>query len=167
MTLHESAEQAWGDGRIGYARRLYEQIIESDPDDWGANFQIAWLDGIFGRLTRSRIDGLERPGLSDSAHDRLETLRGMITYPTPIEGGEDSWDIEALRARDGSQEYSSWWEAHGKAAAKAGLFGVALACLEAAEHREPNGAYWDPPSWTHSLPAQLGAHLTLVRSPFA
>ena len=99
---------------------------------------------------------LERPGLSASARHVIEALQGMVEYPTPLDGNEADWDIEALRARGGNETYSSWWETRGKAATKAGLYGVASACLEEAERREPNGAYWDPPSWTHSLPATAG-----------
>lgn len=167
MTPHDSAAHAWRDGHIADARRQYQAIVESDPGDWRAQFQLAWLDGIFGRLTRDRVEALERPDLSGSAEHIFEALRGMIAYPTPLEGNEDDWDIEALRARGGDETYSSWWEARGKAATKAGLYGVANACLEEAERREPNGAYWDPPSWTHSLPALLDGHLKLVRKPFA
>jgi hypothetical protein len=167
VTPLDSAADAWRDGRIVDARRQYQAILEKDPDDWGAQFQLAWLDGIFGKLTRDRVEALERPGLSDSAQHVLQALRGMIEYPPPIEGSEEDWDIEALRARGGDETYSSWWEARGKAATKAGLYGVAGACLEEAERREPSGAYWDPPSWTHSLPALLHGHLELVRDPFA
>ncbi len=167
MTPHDRAADAWRDGHIVAARHQYEAILASDPGDWGAGFQVAWLDGIFGTLTLDRLDRLRRPDLSDAAEHALEALRGMAEYPTPLEGEESDWDIEALRARGQDEEYSSWWEAHGKAAAKAGLYGVADACLEEAERREPSGAYWDPPSWTHSLPALLDAHLALVGDPFA
>ena len=84
----------------------------------------------------------------------------------PLEGGSEGWDIGTLRERGAREKYSSWWEDRGKTAAKAGLYGVALASLEEAEKREPNGAYWDPPAWTHALPAQLDGHLALVAHPF-
>lgn len=167
MTTLDSAAEAWRDGRILDARRQYETILQKDPNDWGARFQLAWLDGVFGKLTRDRIKTLERPGLSASARHVIEALQGMVEYPTPLDGNEADWDIEALRARGGNETYSSWWETRGKAATKAGLYGVASACLEEAERREPNGAYWDPPSWTHSLPAMLESHLDIVRNPFA
>ncbi len=167
MTAHDAAASAWREGRIAEARRQYQAIAAREPEDWGARFQLAWLDGIFGTLPRDGIDPLENPDLSDAARHALDALRGMIAFPVPLEGGEDDWDIEALRSRGGNEIYSSWWEARGKAATKAGLYGVASACLEEAERREPNGAYWDPPWWTHSLPALLENHLALVRSPFA
>ena len=167
MTAIDAAADAWRDGRIVDARRQYQAILKNDPSDWGAQFQLAWLDGIFGKLTRDRVKALDRPGLSESAHHVVEALQGMIAYPTPLEGSEADWDIDALRRQGGNETYSSWWEARGKAATEAGLYGVASACLEEAERREPNGAYWDPPSWTHSLPALLEGHLDLVRNPFA
>jgi tetratricopeptide (TPR) repeat protein len=167
VTAMDSAADAWREGRIVDARREYERIVDQDPDDWGARFQLAWLDAVFGRLTPERIQALERPGLSDSARRVLQALHGMTAYPVPLEGNEDDWDIAALRKRGGHETYSSWWERRGKAATEAGLYGVASACLEEAERREPNGAYWDPPSWTHSLPALLDNHLELVGHPFA
>ncbi|MGB7983466.1 MAG: hypothetical protein WCF36_22025 [Candidatus Nanopelagicales bacterium] len=167
MTAHDSAADAWRYGHIAEARRIYEAIAARDPGDWGAQFQLGWLDGIFGKLMRERVEQLERPGLSESARHALEALRGMIAYPVPLEGSEEDWDIEPLRVKGGDETYSSWWESRGAAATKAGLYGVASACLEEAERREPSGAYWDPPSWTHSLPALLDGHLELVRNPFA
>ena len=167
MTSLDTAADAWREGRILDARRQYEVILRRDPRSWGAGFQLAWLDGIFGALTRDRVEALERPGLSESARHMIEALRGMAAHPMPLEGDEADWDIDALRRQGGDETYSNWWESRGKAAAKAGLYGVASACLEEAERREPNGAYWDPPSWTHSLPALLDGHLALVRDPFA
>ena len=166
MTARDSAADAWRGGHIAEARRRYEAIIAEDPADWGALFQLAWLDAIFGKLTSDQVHKLERPNLSESARHLVEALRGMVAYPVPLEGTEEDWDIERLRATGGDETYSGWWEAQGKAATKAGLYGVAMACLEEAERREPNGAYWDPPSWTHSLPALLDGHLEVVRDPF-
>jgi tetratricopeptide (TPR) repeat protein len=166
MTPVGRANDAWREGRILEAQRQYQAIIRTDPNVWGALFQLAWLDGIFGKLTAERVRALERPGLSESARNIIKALEGMVSDPMPLVGSMADWDIESLRQQGGGETYSSWWEAHGKAAAKAGLYGVALACLEEAESREPNGAYWDPPWWTHSLPALVEGHLELVVHPF-
>jgi tetratricopeptide (TPR) repeat protein len=166
MTPMERAGKAWREGRILEAQREYQAIVKTEPDAWGALFQLAWLQGIFGKLTPERVETLDRPGLSESARNMINVLEGMASEPRPLEGDVDDWDIKALRERGSGEVYSSWWEARGKAAFKAGLYGVALACFEEAESREPNGAYWDPPGWTHSLPAQLNGHLDLVAHPF-
>ena len=166
MTPIERAGEAWREGRILKAQRKYKAILQTDPQEWGALFQLAWLDGIFGRLTPERVQELNRPGLSGSARHMIEALDGMARDPMPLEGTASDWDIETLRRHGRGEYYSSWWEARGKAASKAGLYGVALACFEEAESREPNGAYWDPPGWTHSLPAQVEQHLELVTHPF-
>jgi hypothetical protein len=166
MTPLESAGEAWREGRILDARREYQAILQKDPGAWGAAFQLAWLDGIFGNLAAARVQQLDRPGLSGSARNMIEALEGMVSDPVPLEGSLADWDIEALRRRGGGETYSSWWEARGRAACRAGLYGVALACLEEAERREPTGAYWDPPGWTHSLPALVDGHLKLVADPF-
>jgi len=167
VTSLASAADAWREGHIVDARRQYEALLQKDRSEWGPRFQLAWLDGIFGKLTTDQVRELERPGLSATAQHLLEALHGMVAYPTTLEGTEADWDIEALRRRGSKEKYSSWWEARGKAASSAGLYGVATACLEEAERREPNGAYWDPPYWTHSLPALLEGHLGIVRNPFA
>jgi len=166
VTPLERAGEAWKAGRILDAQREYEAIVRGDAQAWGALFQLAWLDGIFGRLTPARVQALNRPDLSESALNMIQALDGMARQPMPIEGTVADWDIESLRGRGGSETYSTWWEARGKAASRAGLYGVALACLEEAESREPSGAYWDPPEWTHSLPAQVEQHLKLVAHPF-
>ena len=167
MTPIESAGEAWREGRILDAQREYQAILKSDSGAWGALFQLAWHDGIFGKLSPERVQLLDRPGLSESARNMIKALEGMANDPMPLEGSVDDWDIEVLRQRGRGEIYSSWWETHGKAASKAGLYGVALACFEEAESREPNGAYWDPPGWTHSLPALVDGHLELVAHPFA
>lgn len=167
MTSPESAGTAWREGRILDARREYQAIAQADPGAWGAAFQLAWLEGIFGLLSPARVQAFDRSGLSPSARHMTEALDGMAQQPMPLEGTAEDWDIESLRRRGAGERFSSWWEARGKAAAKAGLYGVALACLEEAESREPNGAYWDPPAWTHALPAQVDGHLDLVAHPFA
>ena len=96
----------------------------------------------------------------------IKALEGMADDPMPLEGTVADWDIEVSATTGTEAEtYSSWWEAHGKAAFKAGLYGVALACFEEAETREVNGAYWDPPGWTHSLPALVDGHLAVVARP--
>lgn len=166
-TPEERASQAWREGRILDAQREYQVILKTDPAAWGALFQLAWLDGIFGKLTPGRVEVLDRPGLSESAQNMIKALKGMADYPMPLKGTVVDWDIKVLRQRGSGETYSTWWEAHGKAACKAGLYGVAIACFEEAESREPNGAYWDPPGWTHSLPALVDGHLALVAHPFS
>ena len=153
MTPLEQAGEAWGEGRILDAQRGYQAIVKTNPDQWGALFQLAWLDGIFGKLTLARIRALDRPGLSGSARNMTRALEGMASDPMPLEGDVADWDIAALRRRGSGETYSSWWEARGKAACKAGLYGVALACFEEAESREPGGAYWDHP-WVDALAAR-------------
>ncbi len=168
MTMpDERASQAWREGRILDAQREYQAILKADPDAWGALFQLAWLDGIFGKLTLGRIAVLDRLGLSESARNMIKALKGMAEHPMPLEGTLADWDIDVLRQRGSGETCSTWWEARGKAAFKAGLYGVAIACFEEAESREPNGAYWDPPGWTHSLPALVDGHLALVAHPFS
>jgi tetratricopeptide (TPR) repeat protein len=167
MTSIERADDAWRQGRLLDARHDYEAVANADPNAWGALFQLAWLDGVFGKLTPARVQMLNRPNLSEPARNMLRALKGMAEYPVPLDGTPEDWDIENLRRHGSGETFSSWWESHGKAASRAGLYGVALACLEEAEAREPNGAYWDPPAWTHSLPAQLDEHLQIVAHPFA
>jgi tetratricopeptide (TPR) repeat protein len=166
MTAAERADEAWREGRILEAQREYQTIANNDPNAWGALLQLAWLDAAFGKLTAARARALERPGLSESARDIVRTLEQIAGDSPSLEGTVADWDIENLRRRGGGETYSSWWEAKGRAAQKAGLYGVALACLEEAESREPSGAYWDPPGWTHSLPAHLEGHLKVVAEPF-
>ena len=165
MTSLDSAGEAWREGRIIDAQRDYKAILATAPDSWGALFQLAWLDGIFGKLSPERIQPLRRSSLSESAKNMIRALEGMSPHPVPLEGSVADWDIETLRQRGRAETYSSWWEAQGKAAFKAGLYGVALACFEEAETREVNGAYWDPPGWTHSLPALVDGHLAVVARP--
>jgi hypothetical protein len=166
MTPVERAGEAWRQGRILEAQRQYQTIANQDPKAWGALFQLAWLDAAFGKLSPARSRVLDQPGLSESARNMVRTLDQVAGDAPLLEGTIDDWDIESLRRQGAGETYSSWWEARGKAAYKAGLYGVALACLEEAESREPSGAYWDPPGWTHSLAGQLEGHLRLVSHPF-
>jgi len=161
------AAQAWREGRIRDARRGYEDVLRTDAGNWGASFQLAWLDGAFGTLSPERVRALDRAGLSASARRMITALDAIARQALPLDGGEGAWDIEALRRAGAQETLSGWWEARGKRATKAGLYGTALACFEEAESREPNGAYWDPPAWAQSLPGRLDEHLELVANPFS
>jgi tetratricopeptide (TPR) repeat protein len=163
MTALELANDAWREGRIADARRAYLAIVRSDPTAWGAAFQLAWFDAVFGRLPLPRARGLDRPGLGELARLLVRALVAMAEYPSTLGGAEDDWDIETMRRRAGNED-ASWWEERGRLASGAGLHGVALACLEEAEARNP-GAYWDPPRWTQSLPAQIDSHLAAIAAP--
>ena len=167
MSLLDDAATAWREGRLLDARAAYGAALQADPASWAAAFQLAWLDSAFGGPTRAQVQALERDDLSPSARGLVDALADMARQPTSLPGRIEDWDIDALLRQGSTEHYGSWWESRGKTAAGVGLYGLALACFEEAERREPGGAFWDPPAWSHSLPAQVESHLALVAHPFA
>ncbi|MFO0552064.1 MAG: hypothetical protein U0271_27000 [Polyangiaceae bacterium] len=165
MTALEDANDAWREGRIGEARRAYLSIVRSDPTAWGAAMQLAWLDAVFGRLSLPHARAMDRPELGERARALVAALIAMTEVPEPLDGTEDDWDLDAMRAH-GADAPAAWWEERARRAAQAGLYGVALAAFEEAEARSP-ASYWDPPRWSQTLPGRVAAHLAAVTAPGA
>ena len=165
MSVLDDANDAWREGRIVDARRAYLAIVRSDPTAWGAAMQLAWFDAVFGRLPLPRARAMDRPELGVLARSLVRALVAMAETPEPLDGAEDDWDLDAMRRRSPDAP-APWWEERARTAARAGLYGVALAAFEEAEALSP-ASYWDPPRWSQTLPGQVETHLRAIAEPFA
>jgi len=159
MTRLEAADEAWSEGRLVEARSLYAAI----EDSFHAALQLAWIDGSFGRCDAARVAALRRTDLTESHARLLAILAACVEGdPNTLEGGPESWDIEALRARDLGDASFSWFGT-GERALKAGQYGLANACFEEDERRSPQIYAYDPPRQSIDAHVMLDGHLRALR----
>ncbi len=91
-----AAHTAWREGRLIDAEAGYRSAVRTDPQDWVASFQLAWLDAAFGRLSPDRARSFDRPMLSQQARRRVDMLVAQTASLHPLEGALAAWDIDAL-----------------------------------------------------------------------
>lgn len=155
------ADQDWEFGFMKKARAEYAEVLERDPSNWHAAFQLAWIDSGFGPIDSDRVEHLRLPRLPSSAAERVERLSERFHHGPFLDGNVSHWDIEALR-RLPEAKTARWWEERGARAASAAQYGLALACYSEAEQLTPE-MYFDPPAAFKAVP-RPGTHLHAIRS---
>jgi hypothetical protein len=139
-------------------------VLEHDPANWHAAFQIAWIEAAFAPIGVERVEALQRYTMPVEAADELVQLlhRAREGAEAPLlEGGIDAWDIDVLKAAADGKNHD-WWEERAARAANALQYGLAQACYDEAEALAPE-LYFDPPRGYRSLPVPR-THTEAVRT---
>jgi hypothetical protein len=155
------ADQDWEFGFMNEARAGYDGVLKSDPSNWHAAFQLAWIDSGFGPIDADRVEHLRSQRLPIAAAERVERLSERVQRGPFLDGSVSKWDIEALRGL-AEPKTARWWEDCGARAAAAAQYGLALACYAEAEQLAPE-MYFDPPTAFKAVP-RPGNHLHAIRT---
>lgn len=159
MTM-ASAHEAWRAGRLLAAEAAYRAVVDAQPDSWTASFQLAWLDAAFGRLSPARARAFERLAPDAVARRRVDVLVVLCESNDHLDGGLRDWDIDTLLTT-GARESDDWWIERARRAWRAGLYGLADACVDKAVERSVVLAD-DKPHWAVGLLTQADEHLAAI-----
>jgi hypothetical protein len=156
----DAAHEAWRAGRLVAAEAGYRDAANAQPELFAPRFQLAWLDAAFGRLSpaRARAFGRQAPGAA--AQRRVDVLVALCEGGDHLDGDLRDWDIETLRSI-GARESDDWWLERARRAWRAGLYGLADACVDEAVERSAVLAD-DKPHWAVGLLTQADEHLTAI-----
>jgi hypothetical protein len=155
-----TAHEAWRAGRLVAAEAAYRDAANAQPDLWTASFQLAWLDAAFGRLSPARARAFHRQAPGAAAQRRVDVLVALCEGSDHLDGSLRDWDIEALRSA-GAREPDDWWLERARRAWRAGLYGLADACVDEAVERSVVLAD-DKPHWAVGLLTQADEHLAAI-----
>ena len=159
MTL-VAAHEAWRAGQLIAAEAAYREAASAPPAPWAASFQLAWLDAAFGRLSPARARAFRAQAPGAAAQRRVDVLVALCEGSDHLDGALADWDIEALRTA-GAREPDDWWVERARRAWRAGLYGLADACIDEAVERSVVLAD-DKPHWAVGLLTQADEHLAAI-----